>query len=237
MSEDSWPKLGASLGIVAAVLLILGFVFGPSDSPPGFGDSAREVQEFIVDNHGALQAQLALGFATIFSFTWFLGAVFYALRSLEPAARLSAAALAGGVVLGIGAVVGSAGQGAAVYHASSLDPDAVRALWDLSVFGFLFFTAGFAVLACAAGILSMRAKVMPTWLGAYSLLVGLYAFVVGLVGSFSESGAFSPADGGLGLLTFLFFIVWLLAMGIVLVRKPLPGDPGEPIEHAGPVVG
>src|SRR6476619_3421213 len=224
MSEDSWPKLGASMGIAAAVLLILGFVFGPSDAPPGFSDSAREVQEFILDNHGKLQAQIALGFATIFAFTWFMGSVFYRLR---PAARLSVVALAGGIVLGIGAIVGTAGEAAAIYHADSLDPNTVRALWDLSVFGFLFFTVGFALIAAASGALAIRAQALPNWLCFYSVFAAVYTFVVGLVGSFSETGAFSPSDGVLGLITFLLFIVWLLAMGIVLVKEPRPGEPVE----------
>jgi hypothetical protein len=231
MSEDAWPKVGASAGIVAAVLLILGSIFGPTDAPPGFDDSAREVQEFILDNHGKLQAQVTFGFATIVAFVWFLGAVFYRLRPAEPVARLSVAALAGGIVLVVGAVIGSAGQAATVYHADSLDADTVRALWDLTTFCFLFFMAGLAVLSGAAGVLAVRYGALPSWLGAYSLLVGGYAFVVGLVGSFSETGAFSPSDGFLGLLAFLFFIVWLLAMGIVLYRNPLPvPDPLEPVE-------
>jgi hypothetical protein len=233
MSEDAWPKVGASAGIFAAVLLILGFVFGPSETPPGFNDSAREVQEFILDNHGKLQAQVALGFATIVAFTWFLGAVFYRLRPAEPVARLSVAALAGGVLLTVGAVLGTAGQAAATYHAASLDPNTVRALWDLSVFGFLFFTAGFAVLAGATGVLGVRAQALPGWLGTYSLLAAAYAFVVGVVGSFSETGPFSPSNGALGLIAFLLFILWLLGMGIVLFRKPHPGDPVERVRSPG----
>lgn len=220
MSEDVWPKVGASTGIVAAVLLILGFVFGPSGSPPGFDDSAQEVQSFIRDNHGELQAQVALGFATLAAFAWFLGSVFYRLRAAERDARLSAVALVGGLVLVIGAGIGISAQAAAVYHADSLDANTVRGLWDLSVFGFLFFTLGFAVLAGASGALAIRTKVLPDWLCVYTVLAGVYAFVVGLVGSFSETGAFSPSDGVLGLIAFLAFIVWLLAMGITLVREP-----------------
>ena len=220
MSEDAWPKVGASAGIVAAVLLILSFVFGPSGSPPGFNDSAREVQSFIRDNHGELQAQVALGLATLAAFAWFLGSVFYRLRVAERDARLSAVALVGGLVLVIGAAIGISAQAAAVYHADSLDANTVRGLWDLSVFGFLFFTVGFAVLAAASGALAIRTKVLPDWLCVYTVLAAVYAFVVGLVGSFSETGPFSPSDGVLGLIAFLVFIVWLLAMGVTLVREP-----------------
>jgi hypothetical protein len=220
MSEDAWPKVGASAGIVAAVLLILSFVFGPSGAPPGFDDSAREVQSFIRDNHGELQAQVALGLATLAAFAWFLGSVFYRLRAAERDARLSAVALVGGLVLVIGAAIGISAQAAAVYHADSLDANTVRGLWDLSVFGFLFFTVGFAVLAAASGALAIRTKVLPNWLCVYTVLAAVYAFVVGVVGSFSETGVFSPSDGVLGLIAFLVFIVWLLAMGVTLVREP-----------------
>jgi hypothetical protein len=231
MSEDVWPKVGASAGIIAAVLLILSFAFGPSGTPPGFDDSAREVQAFIQDNHGAMQAQVALGFATLFAFAWFLGSVFYRLRAAEPAARLSVVALAGGLVLIIGAMIGTSAQAAATYHAASLDANTVRGLWDLSVFGFLFFMVGFAVLAGASGALAIHAKALPGWLCVYSVLAAAYAFVVGLVGSFSETGAFSPSDGALGLVAFLLFIVWLLAMGITLVRDPRAAPAPSP---AGP---
>jgi hypothetical protein len=220
MSEDAWPKVGAAAGIVTAVLLILGFVFGPSGTPPGFDDSAQEVQSFIRNNHGELQAQVALGLGTLAAFAWFLGSVFYRLRAAERDARLSAVALIGGVALIIGAAIGISAQAAAVYHADSLDANTVRGLWDLSVFGFLFFTVGFAVLAGASGALAIRTNVLPDWLCVYTVLAAVYAFVVGVVGSFSETGAFSPSDGVLGLIAFLVFIVWLLAMGVTLVREP-----------------
>jgi hypothetical protein len=175
-----------------------------------------------------MQAQVALGFATLFAFTWFLGSVFYRLRAAEPAARLSAVALAGGLVLIIGATIGTAAQAAATYHSASLDANTVRGLWDLSTFGFLFFMVGFALLAGASGALAIRAKALPNWLCFYTVPAAAYAFVVGLVGSFSETGAFSPSDGVLGLIAFLLFIVWLLAMGVTLVREPraVPASPG-----------
>ncbi len=220
MSEDAWPKVGASFGIIAAVLLILTFVFGPSDSPPGFDDSAAQVQAFVQDHHGELQAAIALQFAAIAAFAWFLGSVFYRLRAAEPAARLSAAVLAGGVLLAVGGLIGSAAAGAAVYHADTLGADSVLALWDLSVFCYLFFVVGFSVLAGATGVLALRSAALPALLGAYSALAAAYAFIVGLIGSFSETGAFSPSDGALGLIAFLLFVIWLLAMGVTLTRNP-----------------
>jgi hypothetical protein len=228
MSEESWPKVGASMGIVAAVLLILSFVFGPSGSPPGFDDSASEVRSFILDNQGKIQAAVALQFGALVAFAWFLGSVFYRLRAAEPAARLSATALAGGVLLAVGGLIGSVGSAAAAYHADVLGADSVLALWDLSVLAYLFFLVGFTVLAGATGALGIRAKAVPGLLCFYSVIAAVYALVVGVVGTFSETGAFSPSDGALGLIAFLGFLVWLLAMGATLIREPRAGAVAAP---------
>lgn len=220
MSEDSWPKVGAAMGIVAAVLLILSFVLGPSGDPPGFGDSADEVVSFLKDNRGEIQTAIAFQFAAIVAFAWFLGSVFLRLRAAEPAARLSATALAGGVLLAVGGMIGSIGGAAAVYHLETLGSDSVLALWDLSVFGYLFFLVGLTVLAGATGMLGLRAGALPKWLSLYSGLLADYAFIVGVIGTFSEGGAFSPSNGVLGLIAFLGFLVWLLAVGGTLVSQP-----------------
>jgi len=220
MSEAAWPKFGAAFGIVAAILLILSFIFGPGE-PPGFDETAGQVQSFLQEERGGVQAAVAFQFAALVAFAWFLGSVFYRLRGAEPdGARLSAAALAGGVLVAAGGLIGSAGGGAAVYHVDTLGADAVLALWDLSVFGFLFFLAGFTVLAGATGVLALRSGSLPAPLGWYSMLAGAYVLIVGVVGTFSETGAFSPSDGALGLIAFLLFLIWLIAMGIALMRDP-----------------
>jgi hypothetical protein len=218
MSEDRWPKVGASFGIVAGVLLVLSFLF--TGTPPGFHDSAAEVKSFVEDNHDELQVAVALGFAALAAFLWFLGSVFLRLRAAEPFARLSAAALAGGVALAAGGLIGSVAEGAATYHASSIGSDSVLALWDLSVFGFLFFLVGFSVLAAATGALALRLNALPRGLGLYSLGAACYVFVVGLIATFTETGAFSPSDGVLGLIAFLAFLIWLVAMSLTLIREP-----------------
>jgi hypothetical protein len=218
MSEDRWPMVGASFGIVAAALLILSFLF--TGSPPGFHDSAAEVKSFVEGNHGELQTSVAFAFAALIAFLWFLGSIFLRLREAEPFPRLSAAALAGGVALAAAGMVGTAAEGAAVYHASTLGADSVLALWDLSVFGLLFFLAGFAVLATATGLLALREGALPRPLGIYSLCAAVYVFVVGVIATFTETGAFSPSDGALGAIAFLAFLVWLVATSLTLMRQP-----------------
>jgi hypothetical protein len=200
------------------VLLILSFLF--TGSPPGFHDSAREVKSFVEENQSELQTSVAFGFAALVAFLWFLGTVFMRLREAEPVPRLSAAALAGGVALAAAGLAGTAAEGAATYHASTLGADSLLALWDLSVFGLLFVLAGFTVLAAATGLLAVRPNALPRSLGIFSLAAAGYVFVVGLVGTFTETGAFSPSDGALGAIAFLAFLVWLVAMSLTLIRQP-----------------
>lgn len=237
MSEDAWPKLGASAGIAAVILFVIGFVVGPSGAPPGFDDSAKEVQAWIQDNRSALQATTALGFGVLVAIAVFLGSVYRCLRTAEPLPRMSIAALAGGIALLAAGTVGSAAELAALYHVEKLGADSVLALWDLSVFGYLFVLAGFSVLAGATAAIGMRSGVLPAWHAYFSAAAAIYVLVVGWVGTFTETGVFAAADGALGLISFLVLIVWLLATAIVLLRQPSakPGGPGEPRPAAEPM--
>jgi hypothetical protein len=234
MSEDAWPKVGASMGIVAAILFIIGFVVGPSGSPPGFNDSAKEVQSYIQENRGEIQAAMTMGFAVLVAVAWFLGSVYFRLRAAETEARLSVVALAGGIVVLAAATAGSAAEAAAAYHVNTLDANTVQGLWDLSLIAFLFVWAGFAVLAGASAALAIRTKVLPDWLCFYDAAAAVYVFVIGVIGMFSETGAFSPSDGGLQLIGFIVWIVWLLATGIVLFREPRAVAPGSRPSAAAP---
>jgi hypothetical protein len=220
MSEHVWPKLGGFAAISAGILLIVGFIVGPSGSPPGFDDSAREVQSWLQENRGEIQGTLALGFLTLVALTVFLGAIYERLRRGEPGPRISAAALAGGIVTLAAAIVGSGAELAAVYHVETLGADTVLGLWDLSVLGFLFVWAGFGVLAGATALLGMRARVLPDWHAYLSAAASAYVLVVGLISMFSETGAFSPSDGALNAIGFIVFVVWLLATGVALLREP-----------------
>jgi hypothetical protein len=81
-------------------------------------------------------------------------------------------------------------------------------------------------------VLAIRTKVLPDWLCVYTVLAAVYAFIVGLAGTFTETGAFSPSDGALGLVALIVLIIWLLAMGVTLVREPYVTRPAQPETRA-----
>jgi hypothetical protein len=219
MDERQREKWGAATGILFVVALVVAFVFGP-DKPPAFDDSAQQVFDYVQDNRGEIQTTTAFYAVGGFLFLWFLGSLARALRLAEGRGpgRLAAVAFAGGVTTVAVATVGQAAQWAASYH-TDLDPTLVRGLFDVGIAAFLLVGLGIAALIGASSLVALRTGVLPSWLAFSGAGFTLYTLVVTVVGSFQETGAFSPSDGVLGLLVFFGFLLWTLATSIVLVRK------------------
>jgi hypothetical protein len=219
MDERQQERLGAATGIVFVVAALAAFVFGP-DKPPGFNDTAQQVSSYVHDNRGETQTATALIVLAGFFFLWFLGSLARTLRRAEGQGpgRLGAVAFAGGITTIAIAIVGQSAQWAASYH-TDLDPTLVRGLYDVGSGAFLLLGIGIAALIGASSVVALRAGTLPSWLAGYGAVFTVYTLAVTVVGSFQETGAFSPSDGFLGLLVFLGFLVWTLATSIVLVRQ------------------
>ena len=220
MDQRQQERLGAATGIIFFIVLVASFVFGP-DQPPAFSDSAQKVASYVADNRSQLQAGAALTLLSGPLFLWFLGSLARSLRLAEERGpgRLAAVSFAGGIMALTGAAIGTAIQLAAAYH-PDLDAVTIRALWDSGVLIFSFaLGVGIATLIGAASVLALRTGVLPRWLAAAGLVAAAIQLVYGVVSTFKETGAFSAADGVLGLIGFLLFGLWVLATSIVLVRR------------------
>ena len=234
MDESQRERLGAATGIFFVVAFVAAFIFGP-DKPPGFDDTAQQVSTYVHDNRDEIQATTALFALGGFFFIWFLGSLARALRLAEGRGpgRLGAVAFAGGVTTAAVATVGQSALWASSYHAD-LDPTLVRGLFDVNSAAFLLVGIGLAALIGASSVVALRERTFPSWLGGYGAVFSVYTLVVTMVGSFKETGAFSPSDGFLGLLVFLGFLLWVLATSIVLVRQVDAGAPVTPAAPAAP---
>jgi hypothetical protein len=220
MDQRQQERLGAASGIIFFILLVASFVFGP-DKPPAFTDSAQKVANYVSDNRDQIQSGAALTVLSGPFFLWFLGSLARSLRLAEERGpgRLAAVSFAGGIVALVLASAGTGIQWAASYH-SDLDPSTIRALWDSGVGIFSFALGmGIATLIGAASVLALRTGALPRWLAAGGAAIALLELVYGVVSMFKETGAFSAADGAIGLIGFLLFAVWVLATSIVLVRR------------------
>ena len=219
MDQRQQERLGAATGIGFVVLAVASFVFGPTDKPPGFDDSAQEVASFIGDNRDKIQVLSALTLLSAPLFLWFLGSLARTLRLAEERGpgRLAAVSFAGGIVAVTLAILGTALQLAA--SQSDLDPSAVRVLWYGGAMTFAFaLGVGITTFVGAASVLGLRSGALPGWLAGAGVVLALFALVVGTVATFQETGAFSAANGEVGLCAFLLFLLWTLATSICLVR-------------------
>lgn len=224
MSADDWAKVGAASGLVFVLLLVATFIFGPGLDPPGFNEPGQIVT-YIQDNQDELQSATAMSTAAGAAFLLFLGSVVLALRSAEGApGRLSAAAAAGGIAFvalaGIGVV---ASQTAAVTTLRDLSTNGqdLLSMWDARTAAFALAGLGFAVLAWAAGVLTLRSGALPNPLGLFSIVAAVFVLGVSIFGAFQQTGAFSPYDGVLSLISLLVIVVWVGVVSLALISSPV----------------
>lgn len=213
MADPRWERLGAATGIVFVVLSVLALFIG---GQPG---AAPDVVQYFIDNRGRLLVQSFLaGLASIF-FLWFLGSVWSYLRAAEGGTgRLSAVAFAGGI-LTMGLLMFSlvVSYALADRMAELSLPDTSRAFYalvveasDLVFFPVVAFTG-------ASALVILRTKALPGWLGWLGIVVAVLSLSRGTA-FFVESGPFSSA-GVLESVAIMAFLLWLLLMSILLVRR------------------
>ena len=203
-----WERLAALAGIVAVVLWIVGVsvleVLGVGDV-----ETPDEVLAFYQDDE---QGILASGF--IFQ----LGALFFlvflsALRSrlwrIEGGSgMLSTLAFASGVAVAIFLLgLPAADMGGALSN-DELVPEAAQALHNLGDAFFIGAELSAAVLLFAAGLLAVRRRALPVWLGWASLVIALWLLI--------------PPIGWAGLL--IGVPLWTLVTSVLLFLRPAPGQ-------------
>ena len=203
-------RTAAAAGFAFVVLNVTG-TFLPG-APPASDASAVKVAAYFRDHGGAIKAQQLLGGLGIAALLWWFGALWRLLSHAEGerprVAIVAAISLASGVTLAM--------ISGAITAAGAIRVDNVvttHLLWSLSLVGFA--TAAFSIgsFLVAASVVTYRAKVTPRWtsyLGCASAL----AFLVGSLGVVTDSNAINSA----GLVAFLAWCVWILALSVVMWR-------------------
>jgi hypothetical protein len=218
--NDRYARYGAASGILAVVLLMVGFLGFVTPSVPDFDSSGTTWASFYSDHQSRIQAGVTIVGAGLFFFIWFLGSVRSALARAEGGqGRLTSIAYGGGL-LSVGVlIVGASAIAVAALRPGELDPNVTRALQDLSVAmgapGAAAFTAFFAAIA----IVGYRYKAVPAPVAGFAALAAIaqpLAFGVGV----TDHGAFA-GDGLVGgLIPIITFTIAVLALSIALMRRP-----------------
>jgi hypothetical protein len=205
-------RVGGAAGIAFVVLALAGNTLAgggvPVDAPAA--EHAAELARRTAD--GAWRAGVALELVAFLALLVFSAALARRIRMVEPQEAstglvvLSAGVLLAAVKLGSGAAVLAADS-----RAGHLDGELARLLADLNgaAFALSFVPLGLLLLAAAVGALVHGA--LPRTLGWVGAVVGVL-----LVAATAVAGADAVP------IPFLLALLWLVATGVVMLRRPVP---------------
>jgi hypothetical protein len=202
-------------GLVSVVLVVLPALI--CGTPPASDASAAEFLSFAHGHRGRLfllTAMTGLGFAASLVFLAGLRAI---LADPLPAYDLWARA---GLALGIAVfVLGAAGMAilaTLAYRVGELSADSARLLWDMYT-GLVYMSNVVTVpMAIAIAIATFVTGAMHRWAAWLTIAVAV-AHAISCC-AWAKSGALSPS-GGFAQLGAGFYVVWLIALSIALLRS------------------
>jgi hypothetical protein len=181
-SQERWERIAPLSGVVAVVLLVVGFlVFGLAGDRPGDDAAADEYLSYFRDDAGAVWVGSWIAFIGFAAFIWFLGSLRTALLRAEGGVgRLASLAFAGGVAATILLLASLATQisGAiAADESENLSAQTAEALWWAGNGFFVAATFALAILLAATAIVALRSRVLPSWFAWLSGVMALVALV------------------------------------------------------------
>lgn len=211
MTDRLLERLGAACGIVYVVLLIVGPSIGGPKSTVAF---SLEILGFLF-------------------FLFFLGSLWSALRRAEGGSGwLSLTAFGAGLMSVTIKVASAAPVLAARYRApGGLDPQIARTLQDINNASFFLTFFPLAVFLGAFAIVANRSDTLPGWLGWFAMVLAVAFLAGGVVGSADLASDWAGFP-------MLIFTLWVVATGVVLIRRtgePLPVDRDAHVGRATPV--
>lgn len=222
MSKLSFERLAASSGILFAILLVTGGLL--PGSPSKWNASAADIQSYLQGkNHKLIAAAVLVGIGYIL-FLWFL-ATFAGLFRDAGQGRAATVMYGAGVATVAIAAVGDGLQFGLAKVTYTADPGTVAAIYGVTswLYGRVFWTA--AALAFAVWIATRRSKALPAWYSLLSLAGGCL-FVLGGV-AIRDTG-FASITGGMGLIAFLGFAVWIAISSLLLMQQTAEAPASAP---------
>jgi hypothetical protein len=188
MVKRGLDRFAPLTGVVFVALIVLAIIIG--GETPDNSDSAREIGRYWKDHDTEqIWTSIIAAWSLIF-FVWFAASLRGALRRVEDGpGRLSAASFAGAVIATVGLLLAFSFTFSIAEGADELSPSALKTLTVLSNGIFLPIAVGFGIFFLATGILAVRSRLLPVWLGWLTIVlgivcvtpVGFFALLVGLL--------------------------------------------------------
>jgi hypothetical protein len=216
MNWARWERFAPLSGIVAVVLWVIGTIVAES-TDISEKDTGLEVLAVLRDDTNTIIAGgLVFAFGIVF-FVWFLGSLRARLLHAEGGlGRLTAIAYGSGMLAALCLLFQVAPLVQGAFDEDDLGPGAAQSLQVISE----AFGGGTEItlipMFLAVGLLSLRTRVLPVWLGWVSLVIALVLVIIPI---------------GWAGVVFLFPL-WTIVTSVLLVIKPLP-PPGPPPHTVG----
>ena len=218
MDDAKWEKYAALGGLVFVVLNIAGTA--GTGEPPSPDDSPEKIGDWFADHSGAIKLSQFLGVLSVVALLFWFGSLWRKMSAAEGGRqRLS-------IVAALGLVFG----GAMFMVANAMLSATALRLEDSGGGAPIFYTLSTVLLSTAGGgvatflaatsFVALRTKMLPAWM-AFLGLISAALFLVSTIGSASDSSAFMI----FGLLGFLTWCIWLLAVSFELWKRPASATP------------
>jgi hypothetical protein len=216
MKARGLERFAPLTGVVFVALIVLAIVIG--GETPDNDDSQQAIVEFWRDNDDAqIWSNIIGAWATVF-FLWFAASLRSALRRGEEGpARLSTLSFGGAVVAAVGLLSALSLNFAVADSVGDVPASVTQTLTVLSNGFFFPIAAGYAVFFLAVGVLSVRARMLPVWLGWLAVLLGIVCL--------------TPV----GFFALLLGLVWIVLVSVLLYRREAgPAEGRTRVDPASP---
>ena len=179
MQWTRWERFAPLTGFVAIVLFIVGvFVEEGGASRPDDADPAALRSWFQNETGTIFAAEFLFALGAIL-LIWFFGSLRSALRAAEGGSgRLSAIAFGSGLLASLGLILSVAPILQGAISEDDLVPETAQALAFMSDAFFGVTEFSLVPMFVAVGLLTMRTRVLPVWLGWVSFAIALLLLII-----------------------------------------------------------
>jgi hypothetical protein len=208
--SDRWGRLAPLTGVLFAVLAVVG-VFTGGETPEANARPAKVIAYYATHRSEVETSSILFALAFL-ALVLFAGALRSYLRRTSAAEGLSSLVLAGGVMMAVGALTGTAVEYGLAHQLHNLGPQVVQTLNVLSNELFLPVIGGAFVFAICSGLAILRGAALPKWLGWVAIVLGIAALI---------PPASFPA--------LLGFVIWSIVVSILMyLRTGAPAGTNTP---------
>jgi hypothetical protein len=202
---DRRERSAALTGITAIALWVIGLVVLETiaDQPGTNTTPARALAYFEGEEHAILAGTFFFMLGAVF-FLWFVGALRARLYLAEGGTRrLTGTGYAGGLVAAASLLFMGSTQAAGALNKANLSPEAAQVYRGLGDAFFYAAEPAVGVLILATGMIVLRTRALPVWLGWVSLGIGLWLLI--------------PPIGWAALISA--FPLWVIVVSLLLYRR------------------